>query len=79
MVLCTFQAVESRQWTLEPTRLPDAYTWPTWGALRERVLQACKQIRCENTPTVRDAFPAEVVKLSPAALNHWSVCGLNRG
>lgn len=70
---CALQAVSGQQWTLDPCRLPDAYSWPTWGALRERVLQACKLIKCESTSTVRDAFAAEVVNLSPADLAHWSV------
>jgi hypothetical protein len=69
----SLQAIEAQQWTEEPTVLPDAYTWPTWGALRERVLQACKTIRCEDTPTVRDAFAAEIVQLSPPELTTWSV------
>jgi hypothetical protein len=103
----------------------DANTWPSWGALRERVLSACrevspadaatqrcdmlrnlaaaparcccaasaqncprtsgngelstaalcicccnycKQIRVTSAPSVRDAFAAEVVKLSPPLL-----------
>ena len=63
----------AQQWLEEPTALPDAYTWPTWGALRERLLQSCKLIKCEGTPTVRDAFAAEVVQLSPSELTDWSV------
>lgn len=67
------QAVQSQQWTLEPTVLPDAYAWPTWGALRERILHACKLIQCEYSATVRDAFAAELVKLSPPRLATLSV------
>ena len=54
--------------------LPDAYAWPTWGALRERILHACKLIKCEYSATVRDAFAAELVKLSPPRLATLSVC-----
>lgn len=39
------QAVESGLWEKAVTDLPDANTWPTWGALRERVLTACTVVR----------------------------------
>jgi hypothetical protein len=67
------QAIEGGEWRLEPSRLPDAFMWPTWGALRERILQPCKIISTEHAATVRDAFAAEVVKLSPPQLSTWSV------
>ena len=67
------QAVASQSWTHDPTMLPDAYVWPTWGALRERVLQHCKTIHCKRTPNVRDAFAAELVTLSPGELVNLSV------
>lgn len=41
----TRQAVESGTWEKPVTDLPDANTWPTWGALRERVLTACREVR----------------------------------
>lgn len=40
-----YQAVESGVWEKPVTDLPDANTWPTWGALRERVLTACREVR----------------------------------
>ena len=50
------------------TDLPDANTFPTWGALRERVLISCKEIKIRNTASLRDAFCNELVKLSPPEL-----------
>lgn len=47
--------------------------WPTWGALRERILQSCQLISTEQAATARDAFAAEIVKLSPPRLVAWSV------
>lgn len=35
------QAVESKRWVLPPDSLPDSTQWPTWGALRERILTSC--------------------------------------
>lgn len=70
--LC-LQAVEATVWQKPPSELPDAHIWPTWGALRERVLSCCKQILTDDTLTVRDAFPAELVKLSPPDLHTLSV------
>lgn len=63
------QAVESGIWDRPPTMLPDANTWPTWGALRERVLTATTEINILGSATVRDAFVAEVAKLSPPELS----------
>lgn len=60
--------MESGLWEKAVTDLPDANTWPTWGALRERVLTACTVIRVLNTASLRDAFCNEVVKLSPPEL-----------
>lgn len=62
------RTVETGIWERPVHSLPDANTWPTWGALRERVLTACKEIRITNTPSLRDAFASEVVKLSPPEL-----------
>eukprot|EP00891_Asterochloris_glomerata_P000628 jgi/Astpho2/628/fgenesh1_pm.00013_%23_18_t len=63
------RAVESGIWDRPPTMLPDANTWPTWGALRERVLTATTEINILGSATVRDAFVAEVAKLSPPELS----------
>ncbi len=50
----------------------DANTWPTWGALRERILTACREIRIVDSPALRDAFPVELVKLAPPELTVMS-------
>ena len=63
------QAVQSGLWELPPTSLPDANTWPTWGALRERILTATKQINILGSAAVRDNFLSELVKLSPPELH----------
>ena len=48
--------------------LPDVSVWPTWGALRERLLCNCKEIAIKNSPSVKDGFVTELVKLSPPEL-----------
>ena len=63
------QAVQSGLWELPPTSLPDANTWPTWGAVRERILTATKQINILGSAAVRDSFLSELVKLSPPELH----------
>jgi hypothetical protein len=65
------RAVDTGVWERSAIDLPDANTWPTWGALRERVLTACKEIKIINTASLRDAFCNEIVKLSPLEL--WSL------
>ena len=72
------QAVESGIWDRPPTQLPDANTWPTWGALRERVLTATTVINILGSATVRDAFVAEVAKLSPPELSKLVSVGAHR-
>lgn len=62
------RTVEGGVWEKPATDLPDANTWPTWGALRERVLISCKEIKIVNTASLRDAFCNEIVKLSPPEL-----------
>ncbi|GAX74667.1 hypothetical protein CEUSTIGMA_g2115.t1 [Chlamydomonas eustigma] len=62
------RTVENGTWEKPATDLPDANVWPTWGALRERVLMACKEIKIVNTASLRDAFCNEIVKLSPPEL-----------
>mmetsp|Transcript_21570 Transcript_21570/g.54906 ORF Transcript_21570/g.54906 Transcript_21570/m.54906 type:complete len:261 (-) Transcript_21570:661-1443(-) len=69
------RAVETGVWDRSAIDLPDANTWPTWGALRERVLTACKEIRVTHTASLRDAFCAEVVKLSPQELHSLDLRG----
>ena len=39
------QAVQGGKWERPPDALPDASSWPTWGALRERILTSCKEVR----------------------------------
>ena len=69
--------MESGIWDRPPTALPDANTWPTWGALRERVLTATTEINILGSATVRDAFVAEVAKLSPPELSKLVSMGHN--
>ncbi|KAL3146241.1 Dynein regulatory complex subunit 6 [Trebouxia sp. C0010 RCD-2024] len=69
------KAVETGVWELPPTSLPDANTWPTWGALRERILTAAKKINIVGSAAVRDAFLAELVKLSPLELQTLALRG----
>lgn len=69
------RAVESGKWEKPATDLPDANTWPTWGALRERVLVSCKEINVLNTASLRDAFCNEIVKLSPPELTSIDFSG----
>ncbi|MEW5312782.1 MAG: hypothetical protein WDW38_004390 [Sanguina aurantia] len=63
------KAVESGIWERPVTDLPDANIWPTWGALRERVLTSCVQVSITHTASLRDAFASELVKLSPPELS----------
>mmetsp|Transcript_22964 Transcript_22964/g.74818 ORF Transcript_22964/g.74818 Transcript_22964/m.74818 type:complete len:260 (-) Transcript_22964:128-907(-) len=75
------RAVESGRWDRPAEALPDASQWPTWGALRERVLTASKEVVITYTASLRDAFPAELVKLSPPELSKLELRGssnLNR-
>lgn len=55
-------------------RPADANTWPTWGALRERLLTSCREVRVGGSPTVRDVFVKELVQL---ALPHLKVLDLH--
>lgn len=55
--------------------LPDCNMWPTWGALRERVLTSCREVRVVSSPSVRDAFAIELVKLSPPLLQRLVLRG----
>mmetsp|Transcript_14006 Transcript_14006/g.35948 ORF Transcript_14006/g.35948 Transcript_14006/m.35948 type:complete len:258 (-) Transcript_14006:10-783(-) len=70
------RSVESGNWERPPDALPDANTWPTWGALRERILTSCKKISIMYSPGLRDGFPAEIFKLSPPDLQtiHFRGC-----
>jgi hypothetical protein len=44
-LLSSTQAVESGVWDRPADALPDASDWPTWGALRERILMNAKEVR----------------------------------
>lgn len=56
--------MEAKKWVFPPEELPDSMTWPTWGALRERILTACTEI-------LADAYhvPEEVPKLEREGWN----------
>lgn len=41
------QAVADGRWDRPVEALPDASQWPTWGALRERILSSAVQVRRE--------------------------------
>ena len=38
------KSVDKSMWMLGPERLPDPEAWPTFGALRERILMAAKEV-----------------------------------
>jgi len=69
------RSVENRKWDRPAEALPDASQWPTWGAMRERILTNSVEICVTYTQTLRDAFPAEVVKLSPPSLKKMELRG----
>jgi len=69
------RSVESGRWDRPAEALPDASQWPTWGALRERILTNAQEICVTYTQSLRDAFPAEVVKLSPPGLTKFELRG----
>lgn len=74
--LCVFhQAVETGIWERPVDALPDAMQWPTWGALRERILTSCREIKIVQSSSVRDPFATELVRLSPANLHTLSFKG----
>ena len=62
------QAVASGVLDFSPADLPDANTWPTHGALRERLLLACCTVELPGCHAARDAFLAELVRLAPPEL-----------
>ena len=64
---CT-QAVTSGVLDFSPADLPDANSWPTHGALRERLLLACRAVELPGCHAARDAFLAELVRLAPPEL-----------
>jgi hypothetical protein len=55
------QAVQCGRWERAPDALPDASSWPTWGALRERILTSCKQVR-ESQPALTPILPLVALK-----------------
>lgn len=62
------QAISNKKWDKSPDLLPDSSRWPTWGALRERILATCQEIAVNDSQACDDTFAAEVVKLSPPEL-----------
>ncbi len=46
------RAVVSGVWERPVTELPDGAVWPTWGVLRERLLAACREVRCVHIALV---------------------------
>jgi len=62
-------------WDRPADALPDADDWPTWGALRERILVNATEICITHTPSLVDAFPEEVVTLSPPGLTKMEFRG----
>ncbi|KAK9846482.1 hypothetical protein WJX81_005039 [Elliptochloris bilobata] len=58
------QAVTSGVLDFSPADLPDANTWPTHGALRERLLLSCRTLELPACHAARDAFLAELVRLA---------------
>lgn len=69
------RAIEKGRWARTPAALPDADQWPTWGALRERILMCCREISVTHTDACTDAFIAEIVKLSPPELHTLELRG----
>lgn len=69
------RAVEQGRWDRPIDALPDPNAWPTWGALRERIILSCMTIRVTWSPTVSDSFASEVVKLAPPDLAKISFRG----
>ncbi|GFH25899.1 uncharacterized protein HaLaN_23942, partial [Haematococcus lacustris] len=52
------RTVETGLWERPATDLPDANMWPTWGALRERVLTACKEVQQPGLRVGAECQPA---------------------
>jgi hypothetical protein len=71
------RAVADGRWDRPVEALPDASQWPTWGALRERILSSAVKVSITHTQSLRDAFSAEVVKLSPPKLRQLELRGSN--
>ena len=69
------QAVEQGRWDRPIDALPDPNAWPTWGALRERIILSCMTIHVTWSPSVSDAFASEMVKLAPPELAKLSFRG----
>eukprot|EP00899_Mesostigma_viride_P005035 jgi/Mesvir1/14532/Mv05225-RA.1 len=69
------RAMETGKWDRPPETLPDSDMWPTWGNLREKVLMGTKQIIVTWSQSLRDGFPAEIVRLSPPGLTSMELRG----
>jgi len=61
------QAVDNEKWLLPPDELPNSMEWPTWGALRERILTSCTEI-IVNAFSVPDEVPKEEREGWPARM-----------
>ncbi|KAK9865136.1 hypothetical protein WJX84_007349 [Apatococcus fuscideae] len=69
------RARDSGTWNKSPDVLPDANIWPPWGVLREQILTGCREILVQDCPAVRDAFVAEIIRLSPPHLERLDLSG----
>ena len=65
-------------WERPIEALPSASAWPTWGALRERILLGCTEIRTCYTAGLGDGFVVELVRMSPPNLNTIQLKGSDR-
>lgn len=56
----SYQAVDNEKWLLPPDELPNSMEWPTWGALRERILTSCtgEHLRVETACVCSEPAPA---------------------
>ena len=57
LLFSSTQAVESGVWDRPADALPDASDWPTWGALRERILMNAKEVRRASPEPARSPRP----------------------
>jgi len=69
------RAVERRVWDRPLDALPDPAAWPTWGALRERILCSCETIKVTWSPSVQNKFVTEMFRLSPPELKSFALRG----
>jgi hypothetical protein len=71
------QAVESGVWDRPVEALPAASDWPTWGALRERILMNASEVRrvrlLGSPPRELDAKPGVTLASTDANLTHRKI------